>query len=110
MFNMYADDDVTLFQAPKCLLNLLDISQDEEIVLRSVTFLASVTATDHQSQDAFSPLLIAGEITPSSDTLGSALSDDGCLDALRNKAYCLTSHSLEDVRHQASRLYNNLSA
>ncbi|KAL8621158.1 hypothetical protein ACOMHN_004829 [Nucella lapillus] len=91
-------------KAPSCLLDLLDVNYDVELLLRTVTFLANVMAITQER--GLSPSnLPTDEKAPSPETLLSALVAHDRRDALRNKVYRLTRHSSSDVCYQASRLY-----
>ncbi|KAK7102504.1 dentin sialophosphoprotein-like [Littorina saxatilis] len=91
-------------KAPSCLLDILDINYDVELLLRTVTFLANVM-TIMQERNLSSSSLPPDEKAPSPETLYSALCALDRRDTLRNKVYRLTRHDSEDVCYQASRLY-----
>ena len=96
-------------QAPGCLLDLLDINYDVELLLRTVTFLANVMAI-LQERDLSPSNLPPDEKAPSPETLFSALMALDRRDALRNKVFRLTRHDSTDIQYQASRLYGYVTS
>jgi hypothetical protein len=95
-------------QAPSCLLELLDVNYDVDLLLRTVTFLANVT-TIMQERQLTASSLPPSEKAPSPETLYASLSALDQRGVLRNKIFRLTRHKSEDVSYQASRLYKCLA-
>ncbi|XP_076448020.1 uncharacterized protein LOC143284839 [Babylonia areolata] len=96
-------------KAPSCLLDLLDVNYNADLLLRTVTFLANVMAI--MEERGLTPsTLPPDEKAPSPETLLSALVAHGSREVLRNKVYRLTRHDSEDVCYQASRLYKYVSS
>nr|KAG5697108.1 hypothetical protein BaRGS_002024 [Batillaria attramentaria] len=96
-------------KAPECLMELIDINCDMDLLLRTVTFLANVMAI-MQEKDLTSSSLPPDEKAASPETMYAALFALDRKDALRNKVYRLTRHQSEDVCYQASRLYKYITA
>lgn len=93
-----------LFQAPRNLIELLDLPTSADLTLRAVTMLANISSVIHESNVTQASLPIE-EKAASPETMYMALNSVDRLPNLRSKVFRLTRHSNEDLSAQASKLY-----
>lgn len=93
-------------QAPRKLIYLLDPHTQEDVLLRVVTLLANLTTAAKQQQLDPTVDLPAEDKAASPDTMYAAIFGVNVHEKIISKASVLSSqHSNEDVRFQASKLY-----
>lgn len=96
-------------QAPACVLELLRTGAEENLVLRWTTFLANILHTVKESHLSASSLP-PDDKAPSPETMYSALYGMNSIGQIKSKVFLLCRHRNEDIKHQASRIYQTLNA
>ncbi|XP_062591562.1 uncharacterized protein LOC134253060, partial [Saccostrea cucullata] len=96
-------------KAPSCVLDLLRTTADEAMVLRWTTFLANILHTVRESHLSASSLP-PDDKAPSPETMYSALYGMNNIGHIKSKVFLLCQHKNEDIKHQASRIYQTLNA
>jgi hypothetical protein len=95
-------------QAPGCVLDLLQPTEEVDIVLRWLTILANIMSTTKNSR------LTSGDLptddkAASPETMYAALYGLNCIAKLKSKVFVLSKHHEDNVRTQALRLYSCLT-
>nr|XP_022302714.1 uncharacterized protein LOC111110491 [Crassostrea virginica] len=96
-------------KAPACVLELLRTGAEENLVLRWTTFLANILHTVKESHLSASSLP-PDDKAPSPETMYSALYGMNSIGQIKSKVFLLCRHRNEDIKHQASRIYQTLNA
>lgn len=96
-------------KAPACVLELLRTGADEALVLRWTTFLANILTTVKESHLSASSLP-PDDKAPSPETMYSALYGMNSIGQIKSKVFLLCRHKNENIKHQASRIYQMLNS
>ncbi|XP_073999144.1 armadillo repeat-containing X-linked protein 3-like [Rhodnius prolixus] len=109
LINLTCNDDMIpsllAAQAPRKLLHLLDLSTNEDLLLRIVTLLANLTqGVRNLNIDPILDLPLEDK-APSPDTMYAAIYGVNVQDKICSKAFTLmSSHMNEDIRIQARKI------
>ncbi|XP_069100865.1 armadillo repeat-containing X-linked protein 1-like isoform X2 [Argopecten irradians] len=91
-------------KSPSCLLELLKQGTDEALILRMTTLLANILHTVREENISVSSLP-PDDKAPSPETMYSALYSVSSVGAIKSKVFLLCRHRNEDIKHQATRIY-----
>ncbi|KAL1129696.1 hypothetical protein AAG570_012640 [Ranatra chinensis] len=113
LVNLSCNDDMIpsllASQAPKKLIYLLDITTNEEVLLRVVTLLAHLTQGVRNLDIDPTIDLPLEDKAPSPDTMYAAIYGVNVRDKINNKSINLMNHHLnEDIRIQSRKIVNAL--
>ncbi|XP_021370288.1 uncharacterized protein LOC110461227 [Mizuhopecten yessoensis] len=95
-------------KAPGCLLELLKQGSDEALILRMTTFLANILHTVREENLSVSSLP-PDDKAPSPETMYSALYSMNNVGAIKSKVFLLCRHRNEDIKVQATRIYQSIA-
>ncbi|XP_033744780.1 uncharacterized protein LOC117330519 isoform X2 [Pecten maximus] len=91
-------------KAPGCLLELLKQGSDETLTLRMTTLLANILHTVREENISVSSLP-PDDKAPSPETMYAALYSMNNVGAIKSKVFLLCRHRNEDIKVQATRIY-----